>query len=115
VAVGRCALVAALVAMGVLAALRQSGQVCRERWCWRPPTRSFQDGPNAVQFPTYHYCSACYARFLERRRELSSLSDPRQGKLLIGNQLFDRPPTMQAAAGGSQSRRCAGSDSKDGE
>jgi len=89
VALGRYAVALALVSLSSLTVLRHSGHACRTWWCVQPATRHFQDGPNAVEFPTYYFCDACYDRFVARRAERSQHADPLAGEQLVGNRLFD--------------------------
>lgn len=98
-ALGSCGIVAALVAVSAVTAMRHTGQLCAGRWCWQSPTRVYQDGPNAVQYPTHHFCDRCYERFVAERRELHLHIDPRAGKIVIGNQLFEQGRRQASRAG----------------
>jgi hypothetical protein len=88
-ALGGCCLVALLVALSATAGMRQNGQVCNSRWCFRPPTRTFHAEPNSPHHPRYHFCDRCYDAFLEPRSEFYLHVDLRWGRVIVGKQQYE--------------------------
>jgi hypothetical protein len=70
--------------------LKQTGNVCENRFCVRQATKFYQDGPNTVQFPTHNFCDECYAEHIKERKQMYLHLDWENGSVIYGNQLFDK-------------------------